>query len=244
MIILLGTSYIQVIAQQSVTRNLTSTNTVSTYIIDMIIVVVVLCFIFILTKKKERKELHQVIEKYELIKNEVEMQVEDERKRREQVEMKMIQMDEDMKRKSCELADSTMNLKRKNDMLKSLDNNMQELSEYIRQYDSKSIVSKKVVSMRRSIKKNMAEDDKWEKFQENFNLVYNDYMKKLIIRYPDLTKSDRKLCAYLRMGLSSKEMSTLLNTSVRSIETARYRLRRKMELENGENLVSFIQNLG
>ena len=98
--------------------------------------------------------------------------------------------------------------------------------------------------MRRSIKKNMAEDDKWEKFQENFNLVYNDYMKKLIIRYPDLTKSDRKLCAYLRMGLSSKEMSTLLNTSVRSIETARYRLRRKMELENGENLVSFIQNLG
>lgn len=244
MIILLGTSYIQVIAQQSVTRNLTSTNTVSTYIIDMIIVVVVLCFIFILTKKKERKELHQVIEKYELIKNEVEMQVEDERKRREQVEMKMIQMDEDMKRKSCELADSTMNLKRKNDMLKSLDNNMQELSEYIRQYDSKSIVSKKVVSMRRSIKKNMAEDDKWEKFQENFNLVYNDYMKKLIIRYPDLTKSDRKLCAYLRMGLSSKEMSTLLNTSVRSIETARYRLRRKMDLENGENLVSFIQNLG
>lgn len=244
MIILLGTSYIQVIAQQSVTRNLTSTNTVSTYIIDMIIVVVILCFIFILTKKKERKELHQVIEKYELIKNEVEMQVEDERKRREQVEMKMIQMDEDMKRKSCELADSTMNLKRKNDMLKSLDNNMQELSEYIRQYDSKSIVSKKVVSMRRSIKKNMAEDDKWEKFQENFNLVYNDYMKKLIIRYPDLTKSDRKLCAYLRMGLSSKEMSTLLNTSVRSIETARYRLRRKMELENGENLVSFIQNLG
>ena len=156
----------------------------------------------------------------------------------------MIQMDEDMKRKSCELADSTMNLKRKNDMLKSLDNNMQELSEYIRQYDSKSIVSKKVVSMRRSIKKNMAEDDKWEKFQENFNLVYNDYMKKLIIRYPDLTKSDRKLCAYLRMGLSSKEMSTLLNTSVRSIETARYRLRRKMDLENGENLVSFIQNLG
>ena len=244
MIILLGTSYIQVIAQQSVTRNLTSTNTVSTYIIDMIIVVVILCFIFILTKKKERKELHQVIEKYELIKNEVEMQVEDERKRREQVEMKMIQMDEDMKRKSCELADSTMNLKRKNDMLKSLDNNMQELSEYIRQYDSKSIVSKKVVSMRRSIKKNMAEDDKWEKFQENFNLVYNDYMKKLIIRYPDLTKSDRKLCAYLRMGLSSKEMSTLLNTSVRSIETARYRLRRKMDLENGENLVSFIQNLG
>ncbi len=65
-------------------------------------------------------------------------------------------------------------------------------------------------------------DENWEKFEENFNLVYDNYMKKLCERFPQLKIFDRKLCAYLRMGLSSKEMASLLNTSVRSIETARY----------------------
>lgn len=55
--------------------------------------------------------------------------------------------------------------------------------------------------------------------------------------------NDRKLFAYLKMGLSSKEMASLLNTSVRSIETARYRLRKKLYLEQGENLTDFIQML-
>ncbi len=55
--------------------------------------------------------------------------------------------------------------------------------------------------------------------------------------------NDRKLCAYLKMGLSSKEMASLLNTSVRSIETARYRLRKKLDMEQGSNLTDFIQML-
>ena len=73
-------------------------------------------------------------------------------------------------------------------------------------------------------------------------MVYDDFMKKLTEQYTNLKTSDRKLCAYLRMGLSSKEMASLLNMSVRSIETARYRLRKKLNLESGENLTDFIQN--
>ena len=67
-------------------------------------------------------------------------------------------------------------------------------------------------------------------------------MIRLVKRFPDLKINDRKLCAYLRMGLSSKEMASLLNTSVRSIETARYRLRKKLNLETGDNLTDFIQH--
>ena len=62
--------------------------------------------------------------------------------------------------------------------------------------------------------------------------------------FPQLKKSDLKLCVYLRMGLSSKEMASLLNTSVRSIETARYRLHKKLDIDTGSNLTDFIQSFG
>jgi DNA-binding CsgD family transcriptional regulator len=87
----------------------------------------------------------------------------------------------------------------------------------------------------------MSDDDNWEKFSENFNLVYDNFMQKITAVYPDLKRNDLKLCAYLRMGLSSKEMASLLNTSVRSVETARYRLRKKLNMDSGENLLNFIQ---
>jgi hypothetical protein len=89
----------------------------------------------------------------------------------------------------------------------------------------------------------MEEDDNWDKFEQNFNIVYDDFMMKLDQQYPDLKLIDKKLCAYLRMGLSSKEMAQLLNTSERSIETARYRLRKKLGLGSGENLGEFIKIL-
>ena len=59
--------------------------------------------------------------------------------------------------------------------------------------------------------------------------------------FPTLKKNDLKLCAYLKMGLSSKEIASLLNTNLRSIETARYRLRKKLGLEGGANLTGFLQ---
>lgn len=67
-------------------------------------------------------------------------------------------------------------------------------------------------------------------------------MSKLSERFPGLKPSDKRLCAYLRMGLSTKEIASLMNTAPRSIETARYRLRKKLDLTNGENLVDFLQN--
>ena len=80
-------------------------------------------------------------------------------------------------------------------------------------------------------------------FEENFNLVYDNFTQKLMEQFPDLKKNDLKLCVYLRMGLSSKEMASLLNTSVRSIETARYRLRKKLNIGSGDNLLEFISEI-
>jgi DNA-binding CsgD family transcriptional regulator len=64
-----------------------------------------------------------------------------------------------------------------------------------------------------------------------------------LAKFPDLHKNERKLCAYLRLGLSSKEIASLLNISLRSVETFRYRLRKKLGLQPRESITDFVQRL-
>lgn len=137
-----------------------------------------------------------------------------------------------------------MNLVHKNDILQDIDAQLDTLSESVRREESKAHITKAINGIRHSLHETLNDDGNWNKFEENFNLVYDNFMVKLRERYPNLNKTDLKLCAYLRMDLSSKEMASLLNISVRSIETARYRLRKKLNLEAGENLTRFIQELG
>ena len=183
-------------------------------------------------KKEQERELRE---------QQMQFQMEEEKREKELIKLRSKQLEVDLKHKSSELGDSTMNLVRKNDMLQDIDQQLEELSESVRREETKARITKKISDLRRSIRTNMSEDDNWEKFSENFDLVYDNFMQKLTNAYPDLKKNDLKLCAYLRMGLSSKEMASLLNTSVRSIETARYRLRKKLGMESGENLLAFIQ---
>ena len=164
------------------------------------------------------------------------------RKESELAHLRSDQLEMELKHKSSELADSTMNLVRKNDMLQLLDGQMEELATTLWKEDNKAMLVKKINAIRHDIKTNIKEDENWERFEENFNLVYDNFMIRLVEQFPDLKITDKKLCAYLRMGLTSKEMASLLNTSVRSVETARYRLRKKLNLEAGDNLTDFIQH--
>lgn len=178
------------------------------------------------------------------LENERKMAIERAERKAEVAEMRNEQLQTDLKHKSGELATSTMNLIHQNDILQKLDENMAALSESVRREDKKTVVTHQIADIRNALQEYLNDDDGWNKFEENFNLVYDDFMKKLTAQYTNLKMSDRKLCAYLRMGLSSKEMASLLNMSVRSIETARYRLRKKLNLEAGDNLTDFIQNFG
>ena len=71
-----------------------------------------------------------------------------------------------------------------------------------------------------------------------------EILKKLKADFPDLTPGDLRLAAYLKMNLSSKEIAPLLNISLRGIENKRYRLRKKLHLENDDNLTSFLMQYG
>ena len=90
------------------------------------------------------------------------------------------------------------------------------------------------------IDKNLNNTNDWKMFQEAFNNADKNFLKKIKNKHENLTPNDLRLCAYLRLNLSSKEIAPLLNISPRSVEVKRYRLRKKMNLSHDENLTNYI----
>jgi len=162
-------------------------------------------------------------------------------KKREIKELKNQQLQYELRHKAQELATSTMNLIRKNEMLQDIIENIAKLNDEIRKNSDTNAVISRLTKIERNIQQNIEQDKNWKKFEENFDLVYENYLKRLSEAYPQLNVSDKKICAYIKMDLSSKDMAPLLNMSIRSIETNRYRIRQKLELERGVNLADFLQ---
>ena len=145
--------------------------------------------------------------------------------------LKNEQLSQDVDSKNKELAVSTMSLLKKNELLSLIKEDLKNNSDE----GSKSI--KSVIS---TINKNINEEDTWTVFKEAFDNADNDFLKKVKQAHASLTPNDLRLCAYLRLNLSSKEIAPLLNISVRSVEIKRYRLRKKMDLPHEKGLVEYI----
>lgn len=162
-------------------------------------------------------------------------------KKREIKELKNQQLQYELRHKAQELASSTMNLIRKNEMLQDIMENLAKINDEIRKNSDTNAVINRLAKIERNIQQNIEQDKNWKKFEENFDLVYENYLKRLGEAYPQLNVSDKKICAYIKMDLSSKDMAPLLDMSVRSIETNRYRIRQKLNLERDVNLAEFLQ---
>lgn len=162
-------------------------------------------------------------------------------KRREIKELRNQQLQYELRHKSQELASSTMNLIRKNEILIDVVNTFSKTVDEIKNKSDEKQIMNRLLKMERSIRENIESDNNWKKFEENFDMVYENYLKRLGESYGDLNMTDKKICAYIKMNLSSKDMSPLLNMSVRSIETNRYRIRKKLGLNREQNLTEFLQ---
>jgi len=136
----------------------------------------------------------------------------------------------DIENKNRELAISTMSLVKKNEFLSNIKSDLKPLK------NSNSVVRKVI----KSINMNIDSKDDWKFFEEAFNNADKDFFKRLKELHPSLTHNDFKLCAYLRLNLSSKEIAPLFNISTKSVEIKRYRLRKKMDLERDQSLTDYI----
>lgn len=161
------------------------------------------------------------------------------RKREEQLRAQ--QTDLELRHRADELAASTSNLIRKNEILYSIDADLSEVKKRIADGEKPSQTLARLSEIRQTIRDNIQHDDDWQRFSKHFDLVYDHFIERLGREFPALSTSDKRLCAYLKMGLSSKDIAPLLNMTLRSVEMTRHRLRRKLGLSHDENLVRFLQ---
>ena len=138
-----------------------------------------------------------------------------------------------------ELANQTMNLIQKNKFLIKL---IEELQRIQSSTDDQTVKSK-MISLKKKIQKEIDDKQQNRVFETYFDEVHDEFFNRMKEKYPDLSPKDLRLCAYIRMNISTKEISSLLNISYRGVEINRYRLRKKLDLARDVNLPTFLSNI-
>jgi DNA-binding CsgD family transcriptional regulator len=181
----------------------------------------------------KRLRLHkEKIEKEEaMIREQEKLQAE-----RELIRVKSEKLEADVNFKNTQLADFTMSVIKRNEQL------IRIRDEFLRQAREKGAAQNKpfIDKITRLIDQQLSSEDDWRTFETHFDQAHQDFIQRLKNTYPHLTQSDLKLCAYLRLNISSKEIAHLLNISLRGVEVRRYRLRKRLEMSTEDNLYEFL----
>lgn len=195
------------------------------YILFAILVISLVQWITIRFYKKQRKNL--------LERKEREMELRSLEIEKENIELRNSNLKNEITARNRELATLTLGIVDKNNTLNSIKEELKSLT------PNKEEI-KKVIN---HINKNLNTEQNWNVFEQAFNRADKDFFKKVKDIHPKLTSNDLKLCVYLRLNMSSKEIAPLLNISYRSVEIKRYRLRKKISLDHSVNLNDYFINL-
>jgi len=154
------------------------------------------------------------------------------------VEMQKEKLEAEILYKNNELSSLTLHITQKNELLAKIRYQSKKLKQDISNQES----SETLQHIEQLIQKGLSTSKEWEKFTEHFNFIHNGFLQRLKQQYPDLKSNSLKLCAYLKMRLSSKQIAVLMNTAPASVMTARYRLRIKFNLEKDQSLEDYLNN--
>ncbi len=155
------------------------------------------------------------------------------------VQMQNEKLATDIAFKNQELASATMHLVQKGEVLHTIKQALDQILEK----SPRPEVRKEIQGLINLMNFDNKIDEDWEQFSHHFDQVHVNFMERLRKKYPQITANDEKLCAYLRLNLSTKETAQMMNISVRGVEASRYRLRKKLGLSNEENLVEFMMRV-
>lgn len=139
----------------------------------------------------------------------------------------------EVQNKAYEVAGKSLSIAKQSEMIDSIQQIL----------DKESDLSQLKSKIKKSIKINAINKNEWQSFEHNLMQSHEEFVHKLSNKYPVLTSKDIKLCIYLKMNLSSKEIAPLMNISFRGVELHRYRLRKKLSLTSEESLSKFMINV-
>lgn len=137
--------------------------------------------------------------------------------------------------KQKELTAKILQLARKNEFLGTLEKEVETLKDNV-----DSSVNKASGRISRLIRNDVADDSQWEQFSTEFSTLNKDFLDALISKHGSLNKSEIRLISLLKMNLSSKDIADTLNVSADGIKKARYRLRKRLELNSDEDIQAYL----
>jgi hypothetical protein len=205
------------------------------YLIMIIIGIYLLVLYIIHLFDKQKKKLEEE-KKHKLLVQQKQFEEEAIRSEREILRLRQEKLESEISYKSNELASLALHNSHKNEILIAIKEDLENLP--TDNPDESNKLIQKIIS---SIHQDIELDHNWNQFELHFDEVHENFLKRLKEKYPDLKPLYIKLCAYIRMRLSSKQMASLMNTSLASVEKNRYRLREKLKLEEGVKLTDFIE---
>ena len=204
------------------------------FIIYALLLILTALTIYFFHKRKVKKEQKLLQLMYEETQNKI-LEERKQENEKEIIRLKNESLKNEIKLKSKQLANTAMSLVKKNETLLHLkDELLLNKNNFTNQYSFKKLI--------KQIDNSIEHVDGWELFEYNFNQVHEEFFNKLKASFPSLTHKDLKICAYLRMNMSSKEIAPLLNISIRGVETNRYRLKIKLGIAKEDSLRGFLQN--
>ena len=208
----------------------------------LLFVLALLLLVVVIEKRVKRASRKmELLKEQEIIEQKNQFLIETKEKENEIIALKNLQLEYELKHKSQDLANTTMTILRKNEMLQEMNKYLDTIEEQLAQNLDSTKIKKQIQTIQKDISQNIETDSNWSKFQDNFDLVYDHFLKRLGNEYPNLSQNDKKICAYLHMNLTSKEIAPLVNTTYQSVEMTRHRLRKKLNLARDVNLTNFLQ---
>lgn len=180
-----------------------------------------------LTAKEEEHTRKEIIARQKIIKL-----------KNEKLEIEVAKKRSDVELKNKELASIALQITHKNEIMFEVKRELEHVARKVNR-PAKTELNNLINKIEQDLKM----DDDWDKFKKHFDDVHAGFFKRLKETFPLLTPKDLKVCAYLRMNLSTKEIAQLLNISIRGVEMSRYRLRKKMNLDKDVNLIEYMMNI-
>lgn len=149
------------------------------------------------------------------------------------------QLESEIDTKNKELTSNVMTLMRKNEILSEIADKLLDIRNEAVKEETKSAIKRIAGELHKT-----TDNEIWDEFEIRFRQVHSDFYDKLIKQFPNLSPSEQRLCAFLRLNMTSKEISEITGQQIKTLEIARSRLRKKLGISNTQvNLVTFLTQI-
>lgn len=156
------------------------------------------------------------------------------------LQLKNEKIEDELKSKSQELSQMMLSALDRNELITRVKRDLTKVQEDLLAADDKQ-ASKRLAQMQNKLAQDANTRVDWERFEQNFDIVNDSFMRKLQAKFPWISTNEKRLCVYIIMGMQNKEIAPLMNISVRGVEMLRYRLRKKMDMQREDDLTTALR---